>query len=651
MMRASSRMEIGSMENSSSLPSAMYLEHAKGSPGQDVDSEALIQNVLSSLAMQSDIGKIWESDEEPKKDLVTWISLALETHQEDATETDLPATEDYEPGTIVHEWWMGMKLIAISLQNLSTFEIHNVAIQSSVFSDGSQPHWLACLILCSISLKKCPTPIEKRWKRWQSLVCETVRLFQNRVALEEEPRSNVITLWSDHIFPACLHVIQQLPDEALHTALLSGLISTTTTLTAKLYNRKENLQTVEWHSSCLRLLTAARDVAQQVGQSSEDWIFSHPWRTEITYGDANDDDDDGIFEKHKGDIGWWSVCALNHEEVAGMDTNWNDIGVALLSVMAFDDRSLSFTPEYVWRTWFPHVRILFKTAFGNPFLEKMPAIFLENLLNAVPEKSLPTVSSTSQDVDAPYETFQLLSNRMLVKPARKHTTRSARDIKLESKMRSEVIVGTMKRLLLRYQLVNQIKIVRKIVHDCPHPGLQAKFMDLLRPIVFEEECYVPLWSYVGSYLKLLGDYVLEESVELVHTSDLINKVEVYVGAITMVQLWCLVKGKLPKKIKGRSLGKFYKVLKASLSRWMGEEGSMPPNEYYRLYLLEGALQQLMHTLDAARQKTAVEQNGQLSSNEVHDVPDAESVESERSSNDSSREQTQEVVVGDATIFS
>jgi hypothetical protein len=203
----------------------------------------------------------------------------------------------------------------------------------------------------------------------------------------------------------------------------------------------------------------------------------------------------------------------------------------------------------------------------------------------------------------------------MVKPP--DAKKASKKKELESDSRSGRTVGLMKSLLTRYQPENQVKIVRKLVHDCPHPGLQAKLIDLLRPVIFEEAAADALWTYVHSFVKDLLAYVDKENDTLVETNDLVQKMEVYVGAITMIQVWCMRKGKLPKKIKGKALGNFYKILKKMLAYWISDSLAMPPNDYYRLYLLEGALEQLMRILGAARKDEAsISSSGSICSSEA-----------------------------------
>jgi hypothetical protein len=368
-------------------------------------------------------------------------------------------------------------------------------------------------------------------------------------------------------------------------------------------------------------------------------VFLNPWRSHLSQLSMEEHCDEVDFLRYQNDITWWNQSAHRHERVSGMDTSWDDLGISLLALIAFDNRPMVFTPTYTWRVWFPHVSILFKTTGNYPFLEHLPLTLLDNLFRLIPEKSLPAVSSTSSKPDSPFETFQLLSNRLVLrKPDDESVT--TRDQELESKARSERIVIIMKSLLARYQPVNQVKIIRKLVHDCPHPGLQAKFLDLLRPVIFDDEAHDAFWTYISSFVKDLPGHVDEEHDTLLEVDDLVQKVEIYVGAITMIQLWCMVKGRLPGGVKGRSLGRFYKVLKKTVERWMTDNLSMPPDDYYRLYLLEGALRQVMHILDVARQKR---------NNALGEIGSEESSLTKQDPEKS--KETPSVVVGDADIFS
>jgi hypothetical protein len=40
-------------------------------------------------------------------------------------------------------------------------------------------------LLCARALSRCPSPLETKWKRWRSLLCETISLFQRNVLNRE----------------------------------------------------------------------------------------------------------------------------------------------------------------------------------------------------------------------------------------------------------------------------------------------------------------------------------------------------------------------------------------------------------------------------------------------------------------------------------
>jgi hypothetical protein len=551
--------------------------------------EAMLQNMLSSLAAQTDLTTFWKKG--PKEDIPKWLWKAL-TLSDDAAGSG-PKVDSAE-----YEWWMGACFIKLFAADISPFELHSVVNDSIIFADGSLAHSTLCLLLCVFALRQCPSPIEKRWKRWQSLVCETIRLFQNYGV---EVGGLTLPLWIHHIVPACLHLIRNLPEEANRLAFVSSLVGTCCHLASRecrLPETTKNLSTSTILQDHLQeLLETVRLILNEFGYS-ETWVWLSPWRKFSPWRQMEERCDEVEFIQNKDKIEWWSGRVHRHESVAGMDTSWDDLGISLLAILSYENRPKVLSANFIWKVWFPHVALLLKSVGGElQFLEPLPIYLLDNLVKVIPDQSLPSVGTYSKKVDAPFETFQLLSNRILTQTEEGEESRENETI---SKARSERMVNLMKNLLTRYQPINQVKIVRKLVHDCPHPGLRAKFMDLLRPVIFNEEASEALWSYIKSFVKDLLDHHDEEQRTLVNLDDLVEKVEIFVGAITMIQLWVMVKGKVPKKISAKPLGRLYKTLKKMLESWLDDTISMAPDNYYRLYLLEGALGQVMSNLDSVR---------------------------------------------------
>ena len=627
-----------------SLPSELFQKYSESTAEeQDADVEGIVQQVLSSLASQEDLSHIKGMNQE---EIPNWLWKNL-------TSKEPQDGKPPNPETLEYEWWMGTQMIYTLLPKLSSFEIHAIANQSIVFTEGSLTHGSLCILLCVYALQQCPAPVVNRSKRWQSLVCETIRMYQHYGV---ELVDLAVPLWIDHLVPACQHVIQQLPPETYHVAFLAGLVGTTSTLVVRECRRPEKEDDVASSvlAHILQLLEAVRQIVGVGFDYQEIWVWQHPWRLyseKLLSNEKNESSEENdqvelLLRQH--DIAWWTESAYRHESVAGMDTAWDELGISLLALMAFDTRPLVIAPNFTWRVWFPHVLILFHATSSLPLLQHLPLSLLDNLLRVIPEKSLPPSQTNSKKPDSPLEIFQQLSNRIIVYREDDDEEEDTNNRELESQKNTETVVNLMKILLSRYQPVNQVKIIRKLVHDCPHPGLQAKFMDLLRAVIFLPEASEALWSYIGYFVKELVGHIDMEQEVLIHVNRLVQKVEIYVGAITMIQLWCMVESKLPKKIRGQSLRDFNKVLKLMLGRWMTDSTYMPPDDYYRLFLLDGALQQVLRILDEGRKKN-------LDSSSDHPAESKTSVTEETADDDQIMNEMEgtppaKVIVGEADLF-
>ena len=311
-------------------------------------------------------------------------------------------------------------------------------------------------------------------------------------------------------------------------------------------------------------------------------------------------------------------------------------------------------------------RILFESTSRIPSIEHFPLILLEKLLKIIPERSLPSIRTDSKLPDAPYVTFQHLSNRLLV---RKRNTASLDNVDMDTDGSEDVIdedaievpvqnqasiqrvVSLMKSLLDRYEPVNQVKIVRRLVHDCPHSALKARFIDFLRSLIFEEAAADPLWAYVGSFMNEITAHVDAQKQTLVAVDTLVQNVEVHVSICCLIQLWCMVKHRLPRKIKGRELQEFYDVLQATLGHWLSDTLAMPPDDYYRLYLLEGALQQIIRVLNDTHKRMGYDGivDGTSASGDVNDTGFPTPVDTPPPP-PAKEPLTEKVIVGDADLF-
>jgi hypothetical protein len=590
------------------LPSHLYEEFTNSNETTVDDPESTLQNALSALAEQHDIFSVASSDDES---LLNWLVHAMTTSD---TETNHGKNVIPEKKSAEYEWWWGLRLIHFLLKDteLTPFEIHSIANDSIVFSEGSRTHYLLCLLLCARSLEQCPAPIPKRWKRWQSVICETIRHFQNCFQNGGDDGDLMLLLWANQIVPACLHAILQLPPEAYHVALLSALVGTTAELAAS----------TEWGTrqkqSQLQLLSEThRTILDTLSEHDDTWVWLHPWRehemqSSTDYrsdsAEEEDDDEEDSASQRKDGIVWWATQADCHESVAGMNTSWDDLGISVLAFTGFDNLPQAFSPVQTWKVWFPHVATLLKSVV-DPVRDLLPLLFVQQLLEVIPEKAVSSFNPNVKTPDSPLETFQLLSNRILVQ--------SRNDTSLEEKQKirqkTDRIVSLMKALLDRYIPVQQIQIVKHLLIDCPHPGLRAKFLDFLRPLILEQEqgeASDLFWEYIGSFIEALSnDHLKQGHNTLVNVHDLIDNVEIHVGAISMVQLFALVNHRLPspgQKWEG-SMRDFHKILEQSNQSWTSDDSMLSPENCYRLNLLEGSLQQVLLLLDGGGQPQAQEQ--------------------------------------------
>ena len=90
---------------------------------------------------------------------------------------------------------------------------------------------------------------------------------------------------------------------------------------------------------------------------------------------------------------------------------------------------------------------------------------------------------------------------------------------------------------------------------------------------------------------LFTNYLDVKEQVLIDVDVLISRdVEISVGAITMIQMWSLVEGKvLPIDQKAMDKLRAFRVaLQKSIDRW-SEDSSLAPKFHYRLFLLDSAL--------------------------------------------------------------
>lgn len=680
--------------SSSSPSSSFHLRRRHLSRSDDGDDDANEANIVDSL---------WNSITRNDKDLFSSMNNNSDgdaslgdtaTSRSTSTIGGKTHTSTSTAATFLIPlcWYTALQKIRNDhLPHISPLELHAIASQSIIFaqeeendgpdddrsnsssiSDSQEKHLeescntafffrMLCLLLCVVSLQNCPSPLHNRHKRWQSMLCETIRLFQD-LANDIKPQQSgdntnynndtalmlVVRLWVHYLCPTALHVVAQLVvvpnnrQQDIHfDAIFAGLVGTTTTLTGDAFGGGvQNTTTTAipsffFHSlqhicSIFTAIPISETTASSYDLMS---VWMNPYRR-FSYNkqqhhhhihhqrgsmhavgcmedDETMDHEEVAFEIHRHNLSWWINEAHKEDRVTNMDTSWSPIGASVLSMVAFDERASVYHPLFLWKVWFPHATQVMKESGSN---DPFSLSFLRSLLEAIPDRVLKIDKSLLQDCsyhkqpDAPLEIIQVLSNRMLVVP--NGSTHEASDVQTIRRQHVSQVSGLILSVLNRYDASTQVAIVEKLMEDCPNPGLQARFMDLLRPLVSEPTCQIELWDLLKQQVHQLLRHVDLQSDyhQLSNIQDLILKVEVYVSTLSLIQRLSIVPTTDPGSEASRHIGTtlrhslltFHRALLEHLEHRTTKSDpatSSLPDNFYRLNLLDSALENVQRALN------------------------------------------------------
>jgi hypothetical protein len=344
---------------------------------------------------------------------------------------------------IDHEDITLLRQVAVLVpQFQSPFDLFDTAKQAIVFGedDNGSNERLAnlCLLLCCWALEQIQiTP--PRWKRPQSVLVETLQLYQ-RYLLPD------VQIWTQYIVPACLSMQAKLPQEAAHEDIVAGLIGTTS-----------------------MLVEESPDHAKDLFRCMEP-IFKSCGYSVLVRNPPPDEEDD-----------------------IGMNTTRSEFGVAKLAFIAWkQDRSTVSTTDGMMHT----------TAL---------------LLNGDWEEGMEWLDTIDEPHQDPIPVLQLLGNRM-VSLALSNRQGDAPEMSRRMSV-----------LLQQYPSELQVDIVDQLMMTCPHPSLQAKLLDFLRPLAIHHASPPPaLWVLLDGLLNDMDQ------------SDLLLATEVHVAVLTMLKFYMLV---------------------------------------------------------------------------------------------------------------
>ena len=617
------------------LPSFKYARFKACDNGESENYEGLLIDLLSVLTTLEDIAPQFKAlavgiDHDWHSDMIAWMSKFI-YGKLSVDDCGIKRAN----GLLLYEWSNAFSYIRELVEHLAPFEVHFIASQSIYLSDyASMSHRIVCLMVCVYSLRQCPDLRKKRFKRWQSLVCETLRIFQDSIQMLEDASGDVdsgkwaLSLLVDHVVPSCLHVLDQLPlENTYHVAIFSGLVGTSSNVLERILGRcHEDLSngtknrdavTNHLHESLCAIHGTIQRIIQTVerfGRLSTNslWIESMLQPLDKVV----DRNENVNFFMHRDDLSWWVHHQEIHEpehRIANMDTSFHEVGLGQLAIEAFRDRPMVYHPSFLWAVWSPHAALLFRNTGQYPLIQQELAYrFLESLAEIVQKESiLPEKTRRISGQSVHLELFSLLSDQLMARvKSTKIAGEESEDQGMETSVSEEVAfnlqsqrtVRLMKTLLTRFTTESQVQIIEKVIQDSSSPGLKARFLDLLRPLtlISEPRTEKLLWELLLSIVEnLFQKYWNREEKMLIEVPNLIDQdVEVSVGAITMIQMWSLAKGQQfnDDRVEFReNLQGFRVALQKQLESW-SEDTSIAPEHHYRLFLLDSALENTLESL-------------------------------------------------------
>lgn len=575
--------------------------------------------------------------------------IATETNVCDASQPILAGKDVSAAGIPAHLREGLLAIAALLFPGTATaFDIHQAASQAVVLgpeepvglttpplSADATNYVVLCTLLCCWALQlhnKEESSLKTRPKRWQSLVFETLRLFQIRSAdaLDDVSLGTVwIPLWVDYVLPSTLMVQRSLllscldqpepqaPDLVASlrrndVAFLLTVVCTTTRLArccCQARIREDIQQTIKQ-----RLGVLVRSLWDPLEGCIDDVLLMHPWRERFgPQPEADDVMEDGTsqsFQSLHSALRLWST----NSDGVDVSTQWDSRGVAALAAVAWDEcRAFVWTPPHTWRLWFPHVATLLdaETDDGIDFddsdmsqrecqirFQTLGFQLLRDTLATVPSfaftLNIPqTYSQLSRKPDDPIGVLQLLSNRILA--ASSELKSNGGEPRIHGLPTGGETFQIMRTLLEKYKPQAQTGIVRLLVCDCPHPGLRPKLLDLLRSFVAWDDppAVRSVWQYVDESLASLERHCRPGlngmPPRVVELDELLDSAELYVSSLNLLYLWIRVRKSIPDvpTLPSR-LSSIYSILQAS---HLELSNTTNDDRYFRLHLLESALEQ------------------------------------------------------------
>lgn len=552
-------------------------------------------------------------------------------------ETTLSIIEDYSKTNgvdlVKKQWEAGLELASRLCDSLSATELHSTASSSLVFGEGRMFR-LTCMLLCCMALRQCPNPVTARWMRWQSLLFETLRLYQ-QYYYGDSSRCSVL-LWCNHLLPAIAKLQSALlqknapqpSDPSWMAYYEAGVIYCAAALAVR--TAVVNVNDIITETTTTTLLFDS--LFEHLLRGRYELLLEHPWRKHHHKQ---------LIVKYHADETRTQAAALayftiDHDDngeddklLVGMKTVWSDKGIALLIESGWKARPNIWSIEYQWRMFLPHVNAMllggdvddadgedccFKDGSDNNggTITARGFNLLARLLQQTEPRSLPRAQSDSVP-NSPIGTCQLIANQIVAAGSVERKIHDdAQDADLfpphQSLPNAAQAFQLMKQLVAKYCPSYQVDIVRKLLQDSPHPGLRPKLLDLLRDFVAWNDAIAEreVWLLFEKQFLMALECRISDGTIVANADDLIDDVETFQAALGLLQLWIMCKRTCPAALINLEsrLRHVHAVVREIVTSWSGgsmddssRTSNMPHHlERHRLNLLENSLQQTVGLL-------------------------------------------------------
>ena len=523
-----------------------------------------------------------------------------------------------------------------------------VPLTNECTADGdlSTFEYLCLLLSCeAIHIANRCTP--KRWRRFQSMCCETTALFQRSLArlvevilLDQFQDCNrklntiiqfISIAFYEHFVPAIMNAISdmaknELSNKYIMRAIVAGFVHIALLLVRvieelSILNNDENVK--KRIQSTINRLSAS---IQEILGFELDLlvVYPHLMHMELTSHESALQKDSGLqtlLDTYPSIAEFIPlICRVSDEDPKdfdtfyGMDTTWDMVSLATLVNTVCEEDSLSISscvhtemnqPELLFELFFPLVEIFLSkqehvaecedSQYQNILQSYYYDLGIDCLSKVLEKKpkmgrcSALTALNVMDSILNPIDVMQFLFNRIISLSA----IRNQNPIGTDQKATQDIFT-LVRKLLTVYDIRHQIKIVKELLQRCPFSSLIPTIIDMLRPAIplVEDD------DQTSSEFVLTIYEFLEEMTSCTTVDDftkLLENAEIYSSVVSLLFLAMkLQKTTIMKAIDNihPKLVILHKTLTSHLKSWIDQDENMT-NQRFRLCLLENSLQMLL----------------------------------------------------------